>query len=348
MIGDRDIAKRIWAIGLTSMLAAGPTAARAAHPLSYLTGHGTKSYSVVQLTWGLLAISAIVVVTVTLLLLAALLRRCATPATDDPKLVPPRRPASGLGWIYVGTAISAVALFGSAIWTFAVLAAVSIPNATAADFKIDIVGHQWWWEVRYDAAKQPSRSFVTANEIHIPTGKPIRFVVQSADVIHSFWVPALSGKMETTPGQYNELWLEADQPGVYQGRCSEYCGQQHAHMGLVMLAEPPEKFQAWWDHQLAVAPPPDSAMAARGEGEFIANCGACHAVNGTAAGGRVGPNLSHLMGRLELAAGTLPNTGYLSGWLSDPQRIKPGNQMPTLMLSGPQLTDIRAFLETLK
>ncbi|MBV9758224.1 MAG: cytochrome c oxidase subunit II [Alphaproteobacteria bacterium] len=357
MIGDRDTRKRRapWRAGriapavAASAFLAVSWPAHAAHPLSYLSGHGTKSYSVVQLTWGLLAISVIVVVVVSVLLLAGLLRQRPSPAVNDPKLVPPRRPQAGLGWIYVGTAISAVALFGSAIWTFSVLAAVSVPRAAAADFKIDIVGHQWWWEVRYAAAKTPMRNVVTANEIHIPTGRPIRFVVQTADVIHSFWVPGLSGKMEAIPGQYNELWLEADQPGVYRGQCSEYCGQQHAHMGFVLVAERPDRFQSWWDHQLAPAPPPDSALSVRGEAAFIANCGICHTVNGTAAGGRIGPDLTHLMGRLELAAGTLPNTiGYLSGWIADPQRIKPGNQMPTLTLSGPQLTDIRAFLETLQ
>jgi cytochrome c oxidase subunit 2 len=337
---------RLVAGAAIALLAGVPAAAQARAPLSYMTGDGTKNYPVVALLWGLVSISLIVVVVVTALLLAGLFRRRPEPAPPDPKLVPPRRPEGGLQWIYIGSAISGVALFGAALWTFAVLAGVTVPSKTAA-FRIDVIGHQWWWEARYED-QDASRSFTTANEIHIPTGQPVRVTLWSADVIHSFWVPALTGKTDTIPGQHNETWLEADRPGLYRGQCTEYCGQQHAHMGLSVIAQPPAAFQAWWDDQLRNAPPPASQQLAQGQGDFVAHCGICHTVRGTQAGGRVGPDLTHLMGRGAIAAETLPNTiGYLSGWISDPQALKPGNLMPTLTLSPQELTAIRSFLATL-
>jgi cytochrome c oxidase subunit 2 len=324
-----------------------PTSAFARAPLSYMVGAGTRNYPVVALLWGLLAISIIVTVVVTVLLLAGLFRRRPEPVQADVNAMPPMRPEGGLQWIYIGSAISAVVLFGAALWTFAVLAAVGTPRA-AAPFSIQVIGHQWWWEVHYQD-KLASRSFITANEIHIPTGEPVRVVLSSTDVIHSFWVPALAGKTDTVPGQHNETWLEADHPGVYRGQCTEYCGQQHAHMGLSVVAQSPAEFRDWWDNQLQSARSPLAQQVARGEDDFIAHCGICHAVRGTAADGRMGPDLSHLMSRRALAAETLPNTiGYLSGWLSDPQALKPGSLMPTLSLSPRELDSIRSFLVTLK
>jgi cytochrome c oxidase subunit II len=324
-----------------------PGAAFAKAPLSYMSGAGARNYPVVALLWGLIIISLVVVVVVTVLLLIGLFRTRPEPASGDPKLVPPRRSEGGLQWIYVGTAISAFVLFGSALWTFAVLGAVVLPS-TRAPFRIEVIGHQWWWEVHY-LAGQASRNFTTANEIHIPIGQPVPVVVSSVDVIHSFWVPALSGKTDTIPGQHNETWLEADHPGVYRGQCTEYCGQQHAHMGLSVIAQRPAEFQAWWDEQLSNPPLPSSQQVVAGEDKFVAHCGICHAVRGTRADGRLGPDLSHLLTRGGIASDTLPNTpGHLSGWISDPQAIKPGNLMPTLTLSARDLSDIRSYLETLQ
>lgn len=324
-----------------------PPAAQARTPLSYMTSYGTRAYPVVALLWGILIISIVVVVAVSVLLLLGLFRRRSGPVSNDPKALPLSRPEGGLPWIYIGSAISTVALLGTAFWTFAVLARVASPDH-AANFHIEVIGHQWWWEVRYHGASA-SRTFTTANEIHIPTGQPVRVIVSGADVIHSFWIPALTGKTDTIPGQYNETWLEADKPGVYRGQCTEYCGQQHAHMGLVVLAESPQNFQDWWDQQLQDAPAPASPQIAQGKLDFVMYCGACHTVRGTGAGGVVGPDLTHIMTRQGLAAETLPNTiGYLSGWISDPQRIKPGNLMPTLALSAAQLTAIRSFMQTLQ
>lgn len=315
--------------------------------MTYTVGFGAKNYPVVTLLWALLIVSALVIAIVTALLLAGLLQRRDTPPTGDPRQVPLGRSGNGLAWIYIGTAVSAVVLIGAAVWTFSTLAAVSVPPRALA-LKIDIIGHQWWWEVRYGSG-ETAKVFTTANEIHIPTGQPVGLTLTSADVIHSFWVPQLTGKTDTIPGQRNESWLEADKPGIYRGQCTEYCGLQHAHMALAVIAETPENFNAWWAAQLQDAPAPQSPTLAAGEQNFVAHCGICHTVRGTKAGGRLGPDLSHLMSRTTIAAGTLPNTpGYLSGWIADPQHIKPGNMMPILDLTGPQLAAIREYVETLK
>jgi cytochrome c oxidase subunit 2 len=158
----------------------------------------------------------------------------------------------------------------------------------------------------------------------------------------------LTGKTDTIPGQVNETWLEAEKPGRYRGQCTEFCGWQHAHMALFVVAEPRAEFDKWYLDQLQPAAAP-KGEAVRGENRFVFRCGACHTVRGTEAGGTVAPDLTHLMSRATIAAGTLPNTvAYLSGWIANPQTIKPGNHMPDLYLSGPELQDIRSFLLTLK
>jgi cytochrome c oxidase subunit 2 len=214
--------------------------------------------------------------------------------------------------------------------------------------RLEVIGHQWWWEVNYDNEKDPSQTFTTANEIHIPVGQPVRIAVTSTDVIHSFWVPKLTGKTDTIPGQINETWLEADKPGVYRGQCAEYCGLQHAHMGFTVVAQSPGDFHNWLENQLKPAPSPTSEQIIEGERDFVVHCGICHTVRGTQAGGHAGPDLTHLMSRGSIAADTLPNNvAYLSGWIANPQAMKPGNLMPTLTLSPPVLTAIRAYLLTL-
>jgi cytochrome c oxidase subunit II len=214
---------------------------------------------------------------------------------------------------------------------------------------IQVRAHQWWWEFHYLDKKDPSRSFVTANEVHIPVGKPVRLELESADVIHEFWAPSLGGKIQTIPGQTNVTWLEADKPGVYRGQCTQYCGEQHAHMILSVFADPPDAFEACRAGQLRDAPNPATEEASLGERGFVGHCAACHTVRGTVADGKLGPDLTHLMSRSTIAAGVLPNNpGYLSGWVADPQSIKPGSLMPDPDLSGPDLASIRSFLVTLK
>lgn len=340
----RAIARRV-AVALAS--AAAPAAAHAAAPMQYLTGYGTRGYGVAHLLWALLIVSLLVIIIVTVLLIAGLARRRDLPPTTTPAAIPVERPDRGLSWIYVGTTISAVVLIGAAVWTFSTLAAVS-PVPRSAKVKIEVIGHQWWWEVHYDSDDR-SRIFTTANEIHIPVGEPVSVGLTSTDVIHSFWVPELTGKTDTIPGQHNVTWIEADKPGTYRGQCGEYCGLQHAHMAMSVVAEPAGQFEAWWKAQLAAPPVPRSPQIAQGQTDFLIHCGICHSVRGTNAGGMLGPDLSHLMQRHTIAAGTVPNApGYLAAWIADPQHVKPGNLMPILALSGTQMANIEAYLETLK
>lgn len=316
-------------------------------PLSYLSGFGIKAYPVTALTWGLLIISiSVVVIISTLVLWGVLARRLPLEQTIGDVAV--ERRGSGLGWLGLGVGVSAVLLLISVVWTMAVLAKVSTPPAGSKPLTIEVTGQQWWWKARYLNA-DPSKILTTADEFHIPIGRPVRVKLIGADVIHSFWVPALTGKTETIPGQTNVTWLEADKPGRYRGQCTEYCGKQHAHMALFVIAEPPAAFEKWLQHQLKPAPAPASPALAQDQQIFVQHCGECHTVRGSMAGGSVAPDLTHLMSRTTLAAGTLPNTpGALAGWIADPQAQKPGTKMPDLYLSGPELTAVTTYLETLK
>jgi cytochrome c oxidase subunit 2 len=315
-------------------------AAGGAAPLNYLSAGGEKARAVLPLTWGVLIVSVSVIAIIAFLVVAGVWRRGAAASIGALREMPVGGPP-GLSWIYIGVGLSGIALLATVIWTMWVLAKTYFPHQPAP-LDITVTAHQWWWEARY-AGAAPSETFVTANEIHIPTGTPVRFELKSADVIHSFWVPRLTGKTDLVPGQTNTTWLDASAPGIYRGQCGEYCGLQHAHMAFVVIAEAPQDFEAWRKHQIEPASPVLDASL------FTVNCGSCHAVRGTDAGGVLGPDLSHLMSRRTIAAGTLINTpGNLSAWIADPQRIKPGNRMPRLDLTAPELKQIRTFLYGLK
>ncbi|MHB8884516.1 MAG: cytochrome c oxidase subunit II [Methylovirgula sp.] len=317
-------------------------------PLTFMRGYGSKTYPVTALTWGLLAISIIVVIIITGLVVVGVWRRRAR-SSDSIAQVPVNRGASGVGSVAIAVGISSLVLLGSVIWTVVVLADINAPAKKPA-LTIEVTGQQWWWKARY-LSDDPSRVLTTANEIHIPTGEPIRIKLLSADVLHSFWVPALTGKTQTVPGLTNTTWLEADRPGVYAGQCTEYCGTEHSHMGFLVVAQKPAAFKAWLNAELkpAAPPPPSDATALQGEKDFVFHCGTCHTVRGTDAGGTVAPDLTHVMSRAMLAANTLRNTpANLAGWIADPQAQKPGTKMPTLYLSGPQLNAIVTYVRTLK
>ena len=225
------------------------------------------------------------------------------------------------------------------------VAAVAMPTRTV--LTLQVTAAQWWWSVRYQSG-EPDRVFTTANEIHIPVGRPVRIELTSQDVIHSFWIPQLAGKMDVIPGQTNVAWLQADQPGAYRGQCGEYCGAQHAHMAMYVIADAPQEYALWVRDQLRAAATPASEAARFGAQAFAAHCAACHAVRGTDAGGILGPDLTHLMSRQTIAAGLLPNTpGNLAAWIADSQALKPGSRMPALALSGRDLSATRTYLQTL-
>jgi len=208
-----------------------------------------------------------------------------------------------------------------------------------------ITGHQWWWEARY-----PKSGVITANEIHIPAGRPLSIRLESADVLHEFWVAQLTRKMATVPDHPNHIWIQADAPATYLGVCSEFCGTQHAWMHFLVVAETPEQFAAWEKAQLAPAKIPDSGSAAQGLAIFQEHsCMNCHAINGTAAEARVGPDLTHFASRRILGAGVVDNTpANLRRWLTDPQLVKPGVKMPDYKFSEAQVTQLADYFETLQ
>ena len=206
-----------------------------------------------------------------------------------------------------------------------------------------VIAHQWWWEVRY-----PPSGVVTANEIHIPAGRKLLVRLESADVIHDFWVPALSRKMDMIPGQPNHLWLESDQPGVFAGTCSEFCGAEHAWMRFTVVAQAPQAYDAWLAQQAMPAALPVTDSAKKGLKLFeTMTCVNCHSIRGISEAGSAGPDLTHFAGRDMLGAGVLRNTpANLARWLKDPQAVKPGTQMPNLKLTDAQIKDLVSYLGT--
>jgi cytochrome c oxidase subunit 2 len=217
----------------------------------------------------------------------------------------------------------------------------------AGSLEIKVISHQWWWEFNYQDS-----GVETADELHIPTGRPIRLHLLSDDVIHSFWVPQLGGKRDVVPGQMNELTLEAFVPGTYLGQCAEFCGLSHANMRFRVMVETPDQFASWEKSELsaqAVANQNASPAATAGAKIFANSpCTTCHRIDGVSKG-YIGPDLSHFGTRTTLAGGILSNTpANVAKWVTDPEAIKPGTQMPRLGLAGEQLNDLVAYLESLK
>jgi len=310
----------------------------AGEPLGYFDTAGPIASSIANLGIGLTAISVAVCVVVALLLAAAIWRRRgAGDAGIQP--VNDRQP---IRWILAGVALSTVFLVASAVWTLATVQA-TLPPAHPG-LTVDVAGQEWWWAVKYESS-DPSRQFTTANQLVIPVGVPVQVNLTSKDVIHSFWIPKLGGKMDMIPSRTNVTWIEADRAGHYRGQCSEFCGLQHANMAFDVLALSPADFQTWWDRQLqpASAPADDPGLTT-----FMARCAVCHTVRGTDAGGILGPDLSHFGSRSTIAAGLMPNTpANLSNWIDNTQTIKPGAKMPELHMLAGEVADVTAYLEGL-
>lgn len=258
---------------------------------------------------------------------------------------------------------SVIVTGGAAAATLLILFALLIASARTSQalalrppadaLKIEVTGQRWWWLVEYPS-DVPSQRVTTANELHVPVGRPVTLALQSRDVIHSFWVPELHGKRDLIPGNLNELHFTVERPGVYRGQCAEFCGLQHANMGLLVVAEPPERFQAWLEAQRAPAASASSsgvdASVTDGERVFLgASCPVCHSVRGTAAAGSVGPDLTHLMSRRMLGAATRPNDrGELAHWVLDPHDAKLGTLMPPNPLPPERLEPLLSYLTSLR
>jgi cytochrome c oxidase subunit 2 len=243
-----------------------------------------------------------------------------------------REPVAQTVVVLFGIAIPIVvliALFGGA--DVHLVGETAPPNPRTTAMTIEVIGHQWWWEVHYHAT-----GAVTANEIHIPVRTRVNVITLTADVIHSFWVPQLARKIDMVPGRRNRVLLYASRPGTYRGECAEFCGLQHAHMSLLVVAEPAPAFRAWLRDIASTARRPASGAALAGQHLFMAE-------------GTVGPDLSHLATRSTLAAVTIPNRpAELEHWILNPQAIKPGDRMPDLGLSRGQARQIVAYLDSLK
>ncbi|MGH2864615.1 MAG: cytochrome c oxidase subunit II [Solirubrobacteraceae bacterium] len=308
---------------------------------SILAPRSQQTHVIAVLWWWMLAAAVVVFIgAIGLLVLSFLKRRSA----GLPYFGRRERLTNGMV-IAFGIAIPLVvllALFGASdIYDIRFTEA---PAADSTSMTIDVIGHQWWWEIRY-----PGTTAVTANEIHIPVGTRIQVVATTADVIHSLWVPRLARKINMIPGRENRILLDTPDAGTYLGQCSEFCGLQHAHMGVSVIAEPRASFQAWLANMARPASLPTGGRTLEGERLFMSRgCGGCHQLRGTQARGMIGPDLTHVATRSTLAALEIPNTAAeLAAWVHDPQAIKPGNHMPDLGLSSAEARTIAVFLESL-
>ncbi|MDT3669572.1 MAG: c-type cytochrome [Aromatoleum sp.] len=301
---------------------------------SALAPRGPEAAAIAEITWVLVAGGALIFAIVLVIAALALLR-------------PPAWLASTRLVVAGGIVFPVVVL--SALLAYALVAAPRQAGATPTDIVVEVVGHQWWWEVNYlDGDGAPD--FATANEIRIPVGREVELRLRSADVLHSFWVPALAGKLDLIPGKDNRLRVAADQAGTFRGQCAEYCGGPHAQMALFVVAEDPARFDAWRAAQREPQQGIDDAQAAEGKELFLAHCASCHTLRGTAAEGELGPDLTHFASRLSLGAGIRANhVGTVAGWIAGNQRMKPGNLMPEIRdLDGDELRTLSAWLGTLK
>jgi cytochrome c oxidase subunit 2 len=252
-------------------------------------------------------------------------------------------------WVIGGGLVFPVAaLTALLVYSFFVGNALPMHRAGAGS-RIEVVGKQWWWEVRYEA---PNGAPITlANELRIPVGEPVQLALSTSDVIHSFWVPSLAGKVDMIPGRVNTLVITADAPGVYRGQCAEYCGGQHALMAFYVIAQTPEDFRAWLEREAEPAPEPADDFLRLGRDMFFhGDCHECHTIRGTPANGRDGPDLTHVGSRRSLGAGALRNhIGTMAGWIAGAQDVKPGNRMPSMnVYSGRELRALSAWLMSLE
>jgi cytochrome c oxidase subunit 2 len=333
-----------------AFFASAPLARAATHlEHSALAPGGIQAEHIVRLWHLTLVVCGVVFAAVLLAVLFALMRRGgadrSTPADLHGNVAPERKSQRTVVSASVLSAIVLVGLVVADVLTDRALSKLPVANA----LHIELIGWRWWWQARY-AADDGRPAFVTANELHVPVGRPIVVSLGAGDVIHSFWVPSLHGKKDLLPGITSTIELRADRPGVYDGPCAEFCGAEHALMALRVVAEPPDRYAAWAASQAASAPPPVQTLAARGLQVFEHSaCASCHTVRGTSAAGLLAPDLTHLMSRQTIAAGALPNDAAdLTLWISNPATVKPGTTMPAVALSDADLHALVAWLTTLR
>ena len=325
------------------------------HPQSTFDTSGPVARSQLILFYWIFWAALIVFVAVGGALLYALVRYRRRPGAPDPEQIHGHKKLE-ITW----TILPAVVLAVVAVPTIDTI----FKNANSpvpAALTVDVIAHQWWWEFRYPNPTSTGSQVVTANELHIPVDEVVNIRLDSKDVLHSFWIPKLAGKVDLVPNNLNTMWIQADKAGEYLGQCAEFCGVAHANMRFRVIAQPRAEFEAWLQSQDAPAFEPVDPLALEGKDLFVgaAQCFSCHTVKGVRiARGTKGPNLTHVAGRRHIAAGLiLNNQANLRRWLEDPDEVKPGNTMavealiytdPERRLSEPEISALVAYLQTLK
>ncbi len=330
-------------------------------PQSIVDTHSPEAHNIALLWWWMLAAAVIVFLGAVALLVVAYVRRgvAGLPFVGEREGI-----AQGMVLVFgIGVpAVALVALFG--VSDVFLIGQTAPPAPRTTKMTIEVIGHQWWWEVRYPGKLDDSGAAqsgeaggraggmseaVTANEIHIPARTRVNVVATTADVIHSFWVPGLNRKIDMVPGRQNRVLLYASSPGTYRGQCSQFCGLQHAHMAMYVVAQRPAAYRAWLANMAASAATPTTAAVQAGRQQFFNDgCSSCHMIRGTSAAGLIGPDLTHLASRMTLASAEIPNRpAWLAAWIRNPQAIKPGDRMPDLGLSNAQVNSLVTYLDSL-
>lgn len=306
---------------------------------SALDPKGPNAERIAGVWWLMFGLAAAVYVVVGGLIIAAAMRgRRAGEGQGRPSRI------TDSGFIWVGGVIAPVVILGG-LAVVTVSTTNDLRRVEAGALRIEVTGYRWWWQVRY-----PDDDVVTANEIHIPVGRPVEIGLRTKDVIHSFWVPELAGKVDQIPGQRNVIRLKADEPGTYRGFCAEFCGLQHAKMQFLVIADTPAEFTRWITRRQRPSGTPPTEEAALGQVVFNRNtCGGCHTVRGTDARGTEGPDLSDFGDRRTIGAVSLDNNRKnLAEWIRDPHESKPGNLMPPSYLAPDEMEALLDYLESLR
>jgi cytochrome c oxidase subunit 2 len=334
-----------YVVGAAALIIVALSGCSAVPDQSTLHPAGPAAAEIARLWWVMCAAFTVVFILVIALLGFAIAGRSksASPEAHASEAIGDAPPWGRTGFIVAGGVILPIVIL-TPLYLYSLITSAGLRMPTDA-LTVRVVGHMWWWEVRY-----PANDIVTANEIYIPVGRPVRLELASVDVIHSFWVPTLNGKRDMIPGIENVFWIQADAPGVYRGQCGEYCGTQHANMALEVIALPPEEFAAWTAARSQPRPEPTTEEARRGRQVFLtAGCTQCHAVRGLPSRANVGPDLTDLASRRMIGGAMRSNTREeLTKWVVDSPSIKPGIKMPKTVLPPEQMHDLISYLEELK
>jgi cytochrome c oxidase subunit 2 len=321
---------------VVSLVLLGAAAGCGGHSPSILDPHGSESRTIAGIWWLMFILGAAVYTVVGGLIVWAIVRGRRRAAREG-------RLSDDTWVVWGGVVIPVLILAVLAVTT--VIATSELRKPSASPLRVEVVGKQWWWQVSY-----PDAGITTANEIHLAAGRPVELGLDTDNVVHSFWVPQLAGKVDMIPGQHNVLRFTPRTPGVYRGQCAEFCGLDHALMAFVVVVDSPTEFERWQIRAEHVASPPDGESEAEGEAVFLRQaCAGCHTIRGTQAVGTAGPDLTDFGSRRSIAGNTIANTtSNLSAWIRDPQSLKPGALMPSIPLSQRELADLVAYLESLK